>query len=67
VPIKKIYALSNDQLEELYQYIKQNKDRGWIRRVKSGRASPIIFGKKKDGKLRLWADYRVLNEVSRKD
>jgi len=28
VPIKKIYALSYDQLQELYRYIKQNKDRG---------------------------------------
>jgi len=67
VPIKKIYALSYDQLQELHRYIKQNADRGWIRRVKSGRASPIMFVKKKDGKLRLCADYRALNEVTKKD
>jgi len=67
VPIKKIYALSYDQLEELHPYIKQNQERGWIRRVKSGRASPIMFVKKKDGKLRLCADYQALNEVTRKD
>jgi len=67
VPIKKIYALTYDQLQELHRYIKQNEDRGWIRRVKSGRASPIIFVKKKDGKLRLCADYRALNEVTKKD
>jgi len=67
VPIKKIYALSYDQLQELHRYIKQNADRGWIRRVKSGRASPIRFVKKKDGKLRLCADYRALNEVTKKD
>jgi len=67
VPIKKIYALSYDQLQELYRYIKQNEDRGWIRRVKSGRASPIMFVKKKDGNLRLCADYRALNEVTKKD
>jgi len=67
VPIKKIYALSYDQLEELHRYIKQNEDRGWIRRVKSGGASPIMFVKKKDGKLRLCADYRTLNEVTKKD
>ena len=35
--------------------------------MKSGRASPIIFVKKKDGKLRLCADYRALNEVTKKD
>jgi len=67
VPIKKIYTLSYDQLQELHRYIKQNEDRGWIRRVRSGRASPIMFVKKKDGKLRLCADYRALKEVRKKD
>ena len=67
LPIKKIYALSYDQLEELHRYIKQNENTGWIRRVKSGRASPIMFVKKKDSKLRLCADYRALNEVIKKD
>jgi len=67
VPIKKIYALTYDQLEELHRYIKQNQGRGWIRRVKSGRASPIMFVKKKDGKLRLCSDYQALNEVTKKD
>jgi len=67
VPIKKIYALRDDQLEELHRYIKQNEDRGWIRRVKSGRASPIMFIKKKDRKLRLYADCRALNEVTKND
>jgi len=38
VPMKKIYALSYDQLEELHRYIKQNEYRGLIRRVKSRRA-----------------------------
>jgi len=67
VPIKKIYALSYDQLEELHRYIKQNESRGWIRRVKSERASPIMFVKKKDCKLRLGGDYRALNEVTKQD
>jgi hypothetical protein len=30
LPTKKIYALSEDELEELRQYIKQNEKRGWI-------------------------------------
>jgi len=67
VSIKKIYALSYDQVEELHRYIKQNESRGSIRRVKSGRASPIMFVKKKDGKLRLCADYRALNQVTKED
>ena len=67
VPIKKIYTLGYDQLEELHQYIKQNENRGWIQSMKSGRASPIMLVKKKDGKLRLSADYGVLNELTKKD
>jgi len=67
VSIKKIYALSYDQLEELHQYIKHNENRGWIRRVKSGRASLIMFVKKQNGKLRLCPDYRALNKVTKKD
>ena len=39
VPMKKIYALSYTHLEELHRYIKQNEEREWIRRVKSGRPS----------------------------
>jgi len=35
--------------------------------VKSARLSPIRFVKKKDRKLRLCADYRALNEVTKKD
>jgi len=65
--MKKIYALSYDQLQELDRYIKQNEGRGWIRTVKSGRPSRIMFVKNKDGKLRLCADYSALNEVTKKD
>ena len=65
VPIKKIYALSYDQIEELQRYLQQNEQRGWIRRVRTGRASPIMFVKKKDGKLRLCVDYRALNEITK--
>ena len=66
VPIKKIYALSYDQIEELPRYLKQNQQRGWIRKVRTGRASPIMFVKKKDGKLRLCVDYRALNEITKR-
>ena len=67
VLIKQIYALSYDQIEALHRYLKQNEQRVWIRRVKTGRASPIMFVKKKDGKLRLCVDYRALNEITKKD
>ena len=67
VPLKKIYPLSYDQIEELHRCIKQNEARGWIQRVRTGRVSPNMFVKKKDGKLRLCVDYRALNEITKKD
>jgi len=57
LPVKKIYALSQDELEELWNYIKQNEERGWIRATYSDGGSPIMFVKKKDRKLRLCVDY----------
>jgi len=67
LPVKKIYALSPDELEELWKYIKQNEERGWIRETYSDGGSSIMFVKKKDGKLRLCVDYRALNYVTKKD
>ena len=67
LPRKKIYALSEEELEELYEYVEQNEARGWIREVHTDGGSPIMFVKKKDGKLRLCVDYRALNHVTKKD
>jgi len=65
-PVKKIYALSQEELKELWNYIKQNKERGWIRETYSEGGSPIMFVKNKDGMLRLCVDYRALNYVTKK-
>ena len=67
VPIQKIYPLSYDQIEELHLYLKQNEERGWIRRVRTGRALPIMFVTKTDGKLRLCVNYSALNKIPKKD
>ena len=67
VSIKKIDPLTYDIGEEIYRYINQNEDRGWIRRVELGSALPIMFVKIKDGELRLCADYEEHNEVTIKD
>jgi len=67
LPIKKIYALSQNELKEFWRYITQNEERGWIRETYSDSGPPIIFVKKKDGKLRLCVDYRALNYVTKKD
>ena len=62
-----MYALLYDHLEELHRYIKQNEDRALICRPRSGRASPIMFVRNTNGKLRRIADYRAINEVTKKD
>jgi len=67
LPVKKIYALSLDELEELWNYIKQNAERGWIGETYSDGGSPIMFVTKKGGELRLCVDYRALNYVTKKD
>jgi len=67
LPVKKIDALSQDELEQLWNYIKQNEERGWIRKTYSDGGSRIMFFKKQDGKLRLCVDYRALNYVTKKD
>jgi len=67
LPVKKIYALSQDEREELWNYIKQNEERGGIRETYSDGGSSIMFVKKKNGKLRLCVDYRALNYVTKKD
>jgi len=67
LPVKKIYALSQDELEELRNYIKQNEEQGWIRETYSDGGSPFMFVKRGDGKLQLCVDYRALNYVTQKD
>ena len=67
LPVNKIYALSQDELEELWKYIKQNEERGWIQETYAEGGSLIMFVKKKDGKLRLCVDYGALNDITKKD
>jgi len=67
LPVKKIYALSQHELEELWNYIKQNEERGWIRETYSDRGSAIMFVNKKEGKLGLCVNYRALNYVTKKE
>ena len=53
-----IYKLSPCEHKVLEQYVKENLDRGFIRRSESSMGSPILFVKKPDGSLRLCVDYR---------
>jgi hypothetical protein len=57
----RIYNLSEFELRTLKAYIEPNIANGFIQRLSSPAAALILFVKKKDGGLRLCADYRALN------
>src|SRR6266545_1676543 len=48
-------------------FLKENLESGRIRLLKSPIALPVFFIKKKDGKLRLVQDYRMLNAMTIKN
>jgi len=56
-----IYNLSEVELKTLKAYIETHLASGFIQRLSSQAAAPIIFAKKKDGGLRFCVDYRALN------
>ena len=62
-----MYSLSELELATLRSWIKDNLDKGFIRRSTSSAGSPILFVKKKDGSLRLCVDYRGLNAITIKN
>ena len=64
VPFGPIYPLSEPQKEVLREYLDQIIGQGKIVPSKSPAGAPILFVPKKNGKLRLCVDYRVLNKVT---
>jgi len=59
--------LNEEKMRALREYIEVNEERGWLRASTSLAGAPIHFVKKKDGGLRLFVDYRQLNEITVKD
>ena len=59
-----IYPLTEVERDELKKYIKENLEKGFIRKSSSPAGAPVLFVKKKDGSLRLCVDYRKLNEMT---
>jgi len=59
-----IYPLTEAERDELKKYIKENLEKGFIRKSTSPAGAPVLFVKKKDGSLRLVIDYRKLNEMT---
>jgi len=61
------YRMSQHELAELKIQIRHLLDKGFIVESNSPFAAPVLFVKKKDGKLRLCVDYRALNTDTVKD
>jgi len=66
-PNKRVYSMNPAELDELKKQLKQLLEHGLIRPSVSPYGSPIIFVKKKDGRLRLCVDYRALNNITVKN
>jgi hypothetical protein len=66
-PVGKVYSLTREEDEVLRVWLKENLDKGFIRRSHSPYGAPCFFVKKKDGSLRLCMDYRALNATTVKD
>jgi hypothetical protein len=62
-----IYSLSPVQLKVLQEYIDKNLKKGFIRKSTSLAGYPILFAPKKDRILRLYVDYRQLNNITIKN
>ena len=60
-PHGKIYSLTQTEKTALKDNIRENLERGFIRKSTSPTAAPCFFVGKKDGSLRLVQDYRGLN------
>jgi len=55
--------LTKAEKDELKKYIKENLEKGFIRKYTSPTGAPVLFVKKKDSSLRLVIDYGKLNEM----
>ena len=60
-PHKKLYPLDSTELAELKKAVDELLDSGRIVHSSSPYGAPILFAKKKDGRLRMCIDYRALN------
>src|SRR6266498_3165154 len=64
---KRPYRMPADELAELKEQLRELQQKGYIRLSSSPWGAPVLFGKKKDGSLRMCIDYRSLNEVTIKN
>ena len=59
--------MATDELKELKEQLQELQEKGYIRPSSSPWGSPVLFVRKKDGRLGMCIDYRMLNEVTIKN
>lgn len=59
--------MSPAELEEARRQIEDYLAKGYIRPSVSPYGAPILFARRKDGKLRMCTDYRNLNSIIKKN
>jgi hypothetical protein len=60
-PRRRLYPLAQDELVELKEQIELFLQTNRIRPSDSPYGAPVLFARKKDGRLRMCTDYRALN------
>ena len=63
LPFGPIYSMSYNELTALRTYLDDNLAKGFIRQSTLPVASPVLFVRKKDGRMRLCVDYRAVNRA----
>lgn len=66
-PYRPVYKMSPLDMEEARIQIEDLLKRGYIRPSKSPYGAPILFARKKNGKLHMCVDYRALNNITKKN
>ena len=66
-PFGPIYQLSPFELEECKRQLAELIEKDFIQPSKSPYGAPILFVRKKNGKLRMCVDYRALNKLTVKN
>jgi hypothetical protein len=61
------YNLSQKEMGTPHSYLKVQLKRGYIRLSKTPARAPVFFVLKEDGTLRLYVDFRGLNQITKKN
>ena len=59
---RKVYSLSREEREEVYEFISKQLRKGYIRLSKSPQIVLVFFVRKKNSKKRMIQDYKYLNK-----